>query len=367
MATSTRMRPIAGFSDIRLSLNNFDLLRTALALTVLLFHLGAVSGVPQLVWLRDYSPAHFAVQCFFFISGFLVTMSWERSTPGSYFSKRARRIFPGYAFAVVGAAILLAPLSKLPLHEYFAHRDFWRYVGFNLLLANFVQPTLPGLFADNVATAVNGALWSIKIEVAFYCAVPVIAWLQRRFSYAPVALLFASLAWRIGCFILADRTGNPFWARLAIQLPGQLAFFLLGAVAYRRTRDGLPGPTSATAGFACALYALTGGNTHQALAPFCTAVFIYWAAISFPAVKFNVNRYGDISYGLYIYHWPVIQTLVAVGLFAEAWPFGAAASIEIVLLIAYASWHFLERPAIFYGRENLRAPPPSKLGYPAHA
>ena len=58
----------------------------------------------------------------------------------------------------------------------------------------------------------------------------------------------------------------------------------------------------------------------------------------------NFGKYGDLSYGIYIFHFPVIQWLVSIGLYRES-PFGAlAATIAIVLALAFASWHLVEKP-----------------------
>jgi len=339
----------------RLIRNNFNALRTGLALTVVLFHLGLLSEAPALAPLA-LLPAHFAVQCFFFISGFLVTMSREKSTLGSYFAKRARRVLPGYWTAVLGAALALAPLSTFGT-RYLTHAGLWRYLGANLAFANWLAPTLPGLFVGHPAgPAVNGALWTIKIEVAFYLTLPALLWLTWLWRLRTV-LAFAiglSLGWSVGCAWLAELPHGARWHTLGQQLPGQLSFFLLGAWAYLRVKEGRTLPGAPWAGLAVLVYAGSGGVLHQLLAPFCVAAIVSWLAVGATPVRFDVNRFGDLSYGLYVYHWPVIQAAVALGAF-RANPFAAAALVlGAIGLLAWASWHCVERP--WFARTETRAP-----------
>ncbi len=339
--------------DPRLRENNFDLLRLVFAAVVMVFHVGALSGVPWLWELTRHLSSHFAVKCFFFISGFLVLMSCEKSPSlRSYAEKRIRRIAPAYLFIVVGAALLLAPLSELPLREYFASDQLRRYLVSNLLLMNFLQPTLPGLFASNALQEVNGSLWTIKIEVAFYALVPVILWLSRRAgrSFTFQALLAASLAWRVGLFAFAERTGNPLFAKLALQAPGQLCFFITGAMAFDRTRLGLSAPPAWAALLGALGYGLSDGVLHELVSPFAVALFCSWAAVGVAKLPLDVNKRGDISYGLYILHWPVGQAAAALGLFQLSPLLGLAAAFGGTVTLSYLSWHLIESRFLLHRR-----------------
>jgi peptidoglycan/LPS O-acetylase OafA/YrhL len=331
----------------RLRVNNFDLLRMLFALIVVVFHTGVLTQAPQLAWMEHFSAPHFAVQGFFFVSGFLVTMSYEKSSSlRSYAEKRFLRIAPAYIFLILGAALFFSALSTLPLREYFASYELRRYVFFNLILSNFAQPSLPGVFAHNSDQAVDGALWTIKIEVAFYCIVPILVWLARRLGRAPTYLsVFAlSLAWRVGLAMLAARTGSHFLGKLAIQIPGQIAFFVTGALAYYRTEEGKPPPPWWVAVVGVAGYQIAPTTLlHQLLAPFCTAAIVYWAAIRLPRLIADVNKYGDASYGMYLYHWPIIQVLIWLGVFAWSPIAGACLVILGDTAFSYFSWHFVEK------------------------
>jgi peptidoglycan/LPS O-acetylase OafA/YrhL len=338
----------AGAVRARLLDNNFDALRLTFASMVVLFHIGLLSAAPALGLLRGYISATFAVQAFFVVSGFLVTMSFENSSSvRSYALKRLRRIAPAYVTVVLGAAVALVLLSTLSPRAYFAAADFRQYVVYNLMLSNFRAPSLPGVFQSNPVTAVNGSLWTIKIEVAFYIAVPLIVWAVRRFGYRPVlaAVFVASLAWRVGLDALSPLPGgDDIYAKLAKQLPGQLAFFAGGAWAYYAARQGRgPGIWPAIAG--AIAYALSSGLIHEALEPFAVTAIVSWAALAAPRLP-QVGKHGDFSYGVYLYHFPIVQTCVALGLFA--WSAGAAVLIVaiLVLLCSVLSWYLVESPAL---------------------
>src|SRR5260370_895587 len=106
-------------SIARLRDNNFDALRLIFASMVVVYHLGRLSQAVGLGWTSRVS-ATFAVQAFFVVSGFLVTMSFENSSSiRSYTLKRLRRIAPAYVLVVVLAALSLSLISDLPAHEYF--------------------------------------------------------------------------------------------------------------------------------------------------------------------------------------------------------------------------------------------------------
>jgi peptidoglycan/LPS O-acetylase OafA/YrhL len=326
--------------------NNFDALRLIFASMVVVFHVGLLSQAPALALATQVS-ATFAVQAFFVVSGFLVTMSFENSSSlVTYAKKRLRRILPAYVFVVVVAAFALSAMSTLAPADYFSHREFWRYLGFNLALSNFSAPGLPGVFQSNVESAVNGSLWTIKIEVAFYCVVPLLVLAVRRFGMArALATVFvASVLWKVGFGLAFANSGAEIYAKLAKQLPGQLSFFVGGAWAYYRTRAGaaLPGWAAALGVLA---YLFAGGTLLDVIAPLAVTAIVYWAAVSAPSLP-RVGKHGDFSYGVYLYHFPLVQVFVAMGVFQWS---PLAACLMLTLLVAAAavvSWFLVEAPML---------------------
>jgi peptidoglycan/LPS O-acetylase OafA/YrhL len=331
----------------RLRDNNFDALRLIFASMVVVFHTGLLSQVSSLTWTSHIS-ATFAVQAFFVVSGFLVTMSFENSSSvKSYVSKRLRRIAPAYVLVILAAALCLSMMSILPAHKYFTDPELRRYLAFNLLLSNFSAPNLPGVFQSNFITAVNSSLWTIKIEVAFYCLVPFMVWAVRRFGYRKVlsTVFIASILWKLGFDAASTITGMEIYAKFAKQLPGQLCFFAGGAWAFYRTREAKTiNPLLAAMG--AVIYAVSGwGWFYDIIAPAAVTAIVYWAAIAGPRLPAVAKR-GDFSYGVYLYHFPLVQTITALGVFRWSALGACMIVVAVVGMSAALSWQFVERPIL---------------------
>ena len=335
----------------KLRTNNFDGIRLVLSSMVVLFHIGLLSNDPHLQILVRYVSSTFAVQAFFVVSGFLVFMSCENSSSlANYFTKRLFRIFPAYFSVVILSALLLVFMSDLDPSQYFFSSDWWSYLVSNLLLSNFSHPTLPGVFGSNFETAVNGSLWTIKIEVMFYCIVPILIWLIRKFGYQRVliAIFTGSVAWHISFYILGTSTDNDFYLRLAKQIPGQLSFFAAGALAYYRTREGRPFPSVWAAAVAAVAYAIANGSWAHLVAPMTVPIIVYWGAISVPRI-WSAAETGDFSYGLYLYHFPIVQALIALGIFSASSLTGVVLSVLLAIAASVASWFLIEKRALNIG------------------
>ncbi|MFZ0499596.1 MAG: hypothetical protein WAM52_10715, partial [Steroidobacteraceae bacterium] len=92
-------------------------------------------------------------------------------------------------------------------------------------------------------------------------------------------------------------------------------------------------------------YGLTSGFLHEAIAPFAVVALVSWAAVVGPRLP-PLGRYGDFSYGIYLYHFPIVQALIALGVFAWS-PYGAVLLVSIaVLCCSIASWFLIEAPAL---------------------
>ncbi len=325
--------------------NNFDLLRFVFAFIVFLYHAHALSGKSELAELSYLFSAEFAVQSFFVVSGFLVFMSYENSASvEDYFSKRARRIYPAYLSVVVTAALLGAVVTTLPPSEYFS-AAWVRYLAANLAFLNFLAPELPGVFQDNTWQAVNGALWTLKLEVMFYAIVPLIAFICMRLGRwrTLVVLYLLSVAYVLGMEHLARETGRELFILLGRQLPGQLSFFMAGAACYY-FRDIVGRYWRWTFPIAVAILLVPLPRAIGiAVEPAALGILVAYLAVGARYLG-NFGRYGDFSYAIYIIHFPVLQTLISVGMFETNAYAGLGFATVLVLGAAFASWHFVEKP-----------------------
>ncbi len=326
----------------QLTKNNFDLLRLLFALAVCLVHAYELSGFQQIGWVASILSSAVAVKAFFVVSGFLIFMSFERSSSfASYASKRIRRIYPAYFTAVMFCAILLVAVSSKNIEHYFSFA--WvKYVLANLAFLNFLQPTLPGVFESNKLAAVNGALWTLKIEAMFYLTVPILVSLFRKYSRLPILVLVycSSVAYAELFAAAAQRTGSRVYLELGRQFPGQLSYFMAGAALYyflplfeRRIKYFLAG--------AALILAANIAFPLPLFEPFALATVVVFFGI-FLYVG-NFGKHGDFSYGFYILHFPIIQLFLHMGWFRESpWNF-LVAVVLATATGAIAMWHLVEK------------------------
>jgi len=324
--------------------NNFDLLRFVFASMVFLVHSYALSQAEFLKPLAMFISSELAVKSFFVVSGFLIFMSFEKSVYiGTYFSKRVKRIYPAYFTVVVLCALLGIIFTEYSLAQYFS-LTWLKYVLANLIFLNFIQPDLPGVFMHNPLTAVNGALWTLKIEVMFYFCVPFFIWLMRRFGRWQIllAIYLASIGYRIGIETWGIAYHAPIYKELLRQLPGQLIYFVSGAVFYYYL-PYLKAYWKPVVVFAIAIMVTNVLIPLSLLEPLALAALVVSAACVLPFLG-NFGKHGDLSYGIYIVHFPILQGLIQFGLFEKFPMLGFAIATVLVLCAAYTSWHFVEKP-----------------------
>ncbi len=328
-----------------LAANRFDFLRLAFACGVFAFHAWVLAAfAPDGAVERSLGHmAELSIQGFFIVSGALVFGSLERTRSLlTYASKRIRRLYPAYA------TIILIPVLISGFMTGWARPEaLMEYLGANLIFLNFLSPDLPGLFADNRFSAVNGALWTLKVEVLFYMVLPVFAVFLRlfgRFSWVLFGLVYVlAEMWRL---LLPVYFHHPLAEELSRQLPGQMAFFVSGMVLWKlwRTAAKQPG-LFGLVGLALVLVSFLSPWLEPLRAAGLGGIIGYVAFAPGPSLQ--AARFGDISYGVYITHFPIIQALVMLGLFGpEQALVGIAAATALVLLASFLLWHLVERPAL---------------------
>jgi len=316
--------------------NNFDIVRLVLASIVVFFHASVLSASPSLAMIPHFLSAGVAVEGFFVISGFLIFASYERSkTLGQYFSNRGWRILPGYWFSTLLCLAIAFSLGSFHVGKFLLA---------NLTFANFLQPTIPGVFSHNPENAdLNGSLWTIKIEIMFYLCVPAFVWLCRKLNRDAVLvfLFVGSLAYQVA---LAKH------GKLAIQLPGQLCFFVVGAFVYYHLewfkRNGWWIMAAAAVMFAA--HAWTGWFF---LRPISVGLLTLGACLLLPHIE-GPTRWGDFSYGTYVVHYPIVQLMVALGIFAVHPWVAVALLVIVVAIMASFSWFVVEKPAMMHAKSS---------------
>ena len=327
--------------------NCFGFLRFTFALIIVIAHLRVLTHLPELECTRILSTIVNRT-AFFVISGFLIMVSYDHSKGiKHFFQKRARRIFPAYITVIMGCALGLVLLSSYAPLDYFSHPLWWKYIVVNIGFLNFIQPCLPGVFtADYLPNcSVNGALWTQKVEVGFYLIVPLLAYILHRSKRSWIWLLsiyVGSILWSNIFMFLADHTGKTTYVFLEHQLPGCLSYFAAGMFAYQykeffmKYRHWIIVPAIAIVVFEKTM----GLNWLQ---PAGNAAVLLWCAYSLPPLN-RLEWLGNFSYGMYLYHYPIIMIMLSLGLFERfgTW-FASALLIGIVLILSSLSWHLMEK------------------------
>lgn len=329
--------------------NNFDALRLLAALAVLYSHQFPVTATTPPGWMNVPMIGGAAVMAFFVISGYLVTLSWwAQPRLLAFAAKRVLRIWPALTTVVLLALLVLGPcFTTLLLPDYWHSAMTWDYLH-NIALQ--IRFDLPGVFATHpLANSVNGSLWTIPIEVGCYAVLA---------ACGLLGLLRWRLLWALAC------TGYLLWflTNMTMDLTGAMhhrwefpAYFAFGSLIaafnpwFMRHR---PACCALATGAALLLWAL--GFPYSALLLFMPAVLIGIGTASWPVLS-QVGRFGDVSYGVYLYAFPIQQSVHAL------WPgLGFTASLLIVIALTlafgFASWHLIEAPALRLKRRLPRTP-----------
>ncbi|MCW3839599.1 acyltransferase [Micromonospora yasonensis] len=340
--------------------NCFDLLRLVAALGVAVQH--AVAHLhTSFLWFAPGSDRWFGdgVPMFFIISGALVYASALRCRQQGrpwrdYFRNRLFRIAPAlYAYAAVMVVFVL--LAGVVDGRALAGTQFLGWLGSTLLFVPVYHPPLLAGFGTGV---LNGSLWTIPVEVGFYLLVPALVRVAVRRSFA-VMFAGAGIAAVCGVVLHAvavdqDRLGTRL---LAVSVLPWLGFFLLGMgwnrIWHRVPRSPLVAVV-ALVGYVATAVARRhlGGGAEVVLGLLGgvpLAYLVHWLAYHGGAVLRRLtDRIGDLSFGVYIWHMPVINLLLWVGL--DRVPLHGTALVLLAIAgtacCALLSWHLVEKPAL---------------------
>jgi peptidoglycan/LPS O-acetylase OafA/YrhL len=318
------------------------------------FPLGGWNGglSPLLSWTNGTeSFGGLAVLGFFVISGFLVTRSFDGSpNPFSYLWKRFLRILPGYWVCLLVTVVLFAPLAYL--YEHGALHGYARgyadspvnYVKHNFLLS-MNQYGIDGLLGKNpFPHAFDGSLWTLIYEFKCYLGVLVFG-IFGAFRRGRVSVLILSLVlWAMqlaqsldpgllkGAFVV----GDPYMVRLAFIFSLGMLFYLY------RDKVIVSGPLAILALVVFVVSMKT--QSYYGVGEVMWAYLCIWAAVRLPF--HHADRFGDFSYGLYIYAFVVQQMLALYGV--NAWGFVPYVVLSAMgtMVLAAASWFAVERPCL---------------------
>lgn len=334
--------------------NNFGALRLVLALFVLFshsfaaYHGGHDAGEHFFQLTRGQMDlGAFAVNAFFAISGYLITLSWLRTPRFSTFMmKRVLRIYPGFIVASIFSLIIVAPLAGAQWSTAFAPREIASSIARIVMLS---APKATGSFASAPIDVLNMSLWTIRYEFICYLLVPLVVMLLSKSGHvrSGITIIYlALLGWHAtqGTYLAhTDALDLPIIGSFDIW-PRFLAYFA-GGMVLAFNADRIPfrhwiAALSVAAMFATAIY----GQYFFFATATAGMYLVYYAAYQQNVRLFHIGEKVDLSYGVYLYAWPVQNLLVMHGRHVIGPWTVFVLTLFITLFLAALSWYLIEAP-----------------------
>lgn len=340
--------------------NNLNLVRFLAAFAVLVSHSFVLAtGDLSLEPLRGslgMSLGEIAVDLFFAASGFLVARSLvQRGSGIDFLWARLLRIYPALLAMLLGCVLVVAPVfGILAFPEFLLHRGTMHFLFQNVVLVRGVELSLPGVFLDAPWKGiVNGSLWTLTYELRLYLSLLALWWVLKPcgslrpllFRWACSLVALGAFVWHAATLAGADTDVNG----LVDPTPRLVLMFYSGVVwwiASSRVRlDGrwLLGASAVL----FAAWTLESWLVFHLLFALWVPYALWW--VSFVPVGWirAFNRFGDPSYGIYIYAFPIQQAWILLFPGTGPWAMILGAGVPTIAL-GYLSWHLLEERCLRY-------------------
>ena len=297
--------------------------------------------------------AHFpGVPAFFFVSGFLIYASYQNSSGFQYFKNRLLRIFPGLIFVTFGGLVVVTYVKGI---------CFIQSHSYDLLIWFLAQITIgqiynPAIFRDIGVGVINGALWTVTTEIMFYLFIPVIVFLERSLKHVVILLTLLSFGlFSVGPYLLdytfyRNKTIYDAIAITPITWGWMFGIGILFFKYFKQIKCFIPYmilgiiPMILMIEYGNGILWNSSGNRLGVVYFLCYIGVIFWFSFTLPTVKMRF----DLSYGLYIWHMPVINLLLYMSLK------NIFVVLGLTILFSLISWHFVESPFLKLKRKSLR-------------
>lgn len=331
--------------------NSFDFLRLVFASFVIITHSYILSGeiecdIACQLTLNQIKLSYIGVDGFFIISGYLIFQSLLRSANiRIYFWKRILRVFPAL-FVVLFLTILLVPFvykSEKPLISNFS---FLTYLPNNLTLFR-AQYSIEGVFETNpYSSVINGSLWTLSYEFLLYIFLGTLFILKDKKQIVRTLLLLIFFTIYILNLLISEEERNYTFIfstiKIGVLLPFVLYFIggvFLAAINFEKYIQK-KFIFFITVLLVFSLYLKIYILLKYILLPL---LIVPLGLLQFYSVDRKLKSIGDLSYGVYIYSFPIQQTLIYFFRFnyLQLMYF----SFIISFGFAFLSWNFIEKKA----------------------
>ncbi|MBM7609070.1 peptidoglycan/LPS O-acetylase OafA/YrhL [Lysinibacillus composti] len=327
--------------------NNFDFIRFLAATLVIFSHAFPLTGNVDLLLILSNgqtSLGDLSVFIFFVISGYFITQSFHYSKSIFHYIKaRLLRIFPGLIVAICITTFVIGPLAtSLTLSEYFADKGTYKY-----LESIFLYPMhwyLPGVFENNVySSSVNGSLWSIPFEFMFYILVALLG-IFSLLNKKTTLLLF-NLLIIIVFFDYWPLSMTHFWGLELKTIFELLLYFVAGMLVFYY-KEKIPYSNFFAMISIVVLYLTVYTGGLKEIFVFFGTYLIFYLGYNLNVKTWKFYRYGDFSYGLYIYAFPV-QQYICFLYGGDMNPYvNFLLAFVIALILSILSWNLVEKRAL---------------------
>jgi peptidoglycan/LPS O-acetylase OafA/YrhL len=328
--------------------NNFGLLRLVFAFFVIVSHSfelidGDRSREPLTRLFGTISLGDFGVDGFFLVSGYLITQSFETSrTVWSYIWKRVLRIYPGFIAASLVCLIIVAPFSGIDLTR--LPGSAWVKSLIRMLLLS--PPVLPGAFSGQPHAGLNGSMWTIAYEFRCYVLIAILGLLglfRGRSQFLIISTATLLLAAVLPVDFIPSGVLYDFFGTLRESVRF-ISLFLFGAVFYLYRDKVSYSNIGAMIAAAFLIGSLFDARAAALAIPTLGGFLIFWFAFLPNTPRLNaINRSTDISYGVYLYAWPVQMLLVKF--FPGISPMSVLLAATFFSVgLAFLSWYLVEKP-----------------------
>lgn len=322
--------------------NHLTSVRWVLAGFVALGHLWLLTTAYEPFRIHDWTGGYMAVNGFFVLSGLLIAKSLHmRGDLKSYTKSRLLRIYPalivmGFAFALIFAPFFSEPggLSRIWAPE------TWRYV-FRVLLMGNPEQAPGGIFAGSLEQDFNGPLWTIRFEMAAYILAALGFFLGLVTSLGRIICLYliVQIAYLVAPYFI-DFSVLPAGALSLLRLSSA---FLMGMVLWHWPQARQP-HLAIVAGLIALFFLFGSSPIGEWLANLALAGIILRVGLSKRRIE-PLVKLPDYSYGIYIWHYPVMQAVLFLQ--PDIGPYWLAAySVPLFIGLSALSWHLIEKPAL---------------------
>lgn len=345
------------------NINNFDLIRLFAASQVAISHSLHHLQINSYNWLTSILELFPGVPVFFFISGFLISRAFEKSPDVLKYSlNRIVRIFPALIFCTlisISAVYLTGYFSKVEINPLL-------FIGWSIGQITFVQFFNPDFMRGYGTGVLNGSLWTITVELQFYFVIPIVYLIAKFFRLKITQLLLSFLVTFLLISIFTLSLADTFRDHLLYKLwnitfaPWVYMFFI-GTI-FQRKFNFCYSHLAGRAWIMLPLYLIVAliyqnildaslGNEINPILFILLAATIFSLSYSLPNLSNKLLNRNDISYGVYIYHMPIINLLIYNGMVANSYYFYLALALTVALSLT--SWKLIERPCLALKRHSL--------------